>query len=72
MKIIVVQSLRRVQLCNSMDCSMPGFPVLHYLLEFAQTHVHSVDDAIQLCHLLSPLSLPVLSLSQHWGSFPMS
>ena len=27
-------------LCNPMDCSMPGFPVLHYLLEFAQTHVH--------------------------------
>ena len=27
-------------LCNTMDCSMPGFPVLHYLLEFAQTHVH--------------------------------
>ena len=27
-------------LCNPMDCSMPGFPVLHYLSEFAQTHVH--------------------------------
>ena len=27
-------------LCNIMDCSIPGFPVLHYLLEFAQTHVH--------------------------------
>ena len=32
--------------CDSMDCSTPGFPVLHYLLEFAQTHVHWVDDAI--------------------------
>ena len=30
-----------------MDCNMPNFPVLHYLLEFAQTHVHWVDDAIQ-------------------------
>ena len=30
-----------------MDCSTPGFPVLHYLPEFAQTHVHWVDDAIQ-------------------------
>ena len=30
-----------------MDCSTPGFPVLHYLLEFAQTHAHRVDDAIQ-------------------------
>jgi len=27
-------------LCDPMDCNMPGFPVLHYLLEFAQTHVH--------------------------------
>ena len=27
-------------LCNPMDCSTPGFPVLHYLLEFAQSHVH--------------------------------
>ena len=31
-------------LCNPMDCSMPGFPVLHYLSEFAQTHVHWVGD----------------------------
>ena len=31
-----------------MDCSMPGFPVLHYLLEFAQIHVHCIGDAIQL------------------------
>ena len=38
---IVVQSLSCVLiLCDPMDCSMPGFPVLHYLLEFAQTHVH--------------------------------
>ena len=32
--------------CDPMDCSTPGFPVLHYLLEFAQTHVHLVYDAI--------------------------
>ena len=38
--VVVVQSLSRVQLCDPMDCSMPGFPVLHYLLEFAQAHVH--------------------------------
>ena len=37
---VVVQSLCHVVLCHSMDCSTPGFPVLHYLLEFAQTHVH--------------------------------
>ena len=35
-----VQSLSRVQLCNPIDCSSPGFPVLHCLPEFAQTHVH--------------------------------
>ena len=51
-------------LCDPMNCSMPGFFVLHYLLEFAQTHVHWVDDAIQLSHFLSPSS-SVLNLSQH-------
>ena len=40
-----------------MDCSTPGFPVLHYLLEFAQTHVHLVSDAIQPSHPLPPLLL---------------
>ena len=37
-----------------MDCSMPGFPVFHCVLEFAQTHVHWVGDAIQPSHPLSP------------------
>ena len=37
---IVVQSLGGVRLCDPMDCNTPGFPVLHYLLEFAQTLVH--------------------------------
>ena len=47
----------------------PGFPVLYYLLEFAQTHVHWVSDASQPCHpLLSP-SPHALSLSQHQGLF---
>jgi len=46
-------------LCNPMDCSTPGFPVLHYLLEFAQTQVHQVGDAIQPSHpLLPPLLIP--------------
>ena len=40
-----------------MDCKTPGFPVFHYLLEFAQTHVHWVNDAIQPYHLLLPLLL---------------
>ena len=46
-------------LCDPMDCIIPGFPVLHYLLEFAQTHVRWVDDTIQPSHSLSsPLLLP--------------
>ena len=58
--------------CDPMDCSMPGFPVLHYLLEFAQTHVHWEDGAIQASHPLShccslcPHSFPAP------GSFPVS
>ena len=47
-----------------------GFPVLHYLLEDAQTHVHWVDDAIQPLHPLSSPSLPVFNLSQQQGFFP--
>ena len=56
-------------LCNPMDCSRPGLPVLHYLLEFAQTHVHWVGDAIQPSHPLfssCPQSFPAS------GSFPVS
>ena len=55
-------------LYDPMDCSMPGFPVLHSLLESAQTHVHWINDAIQLSHPLLLLSLPALSLSQHQGT----
>ena len=43
-------------LCNSTDCSMPGFPVLHHLPEFAHTHIHWVCDAIQLSHPITPFS----------------
>ena len=56
-------------LCDPMDCSTPGFPVLHYLLEFSQTHVHWVDDTIQLSHLLSPPFPHALNLSQQQGLF---
>ena len=58
--------------CSSMDYSKPGFPVLHYLLEFAHTHVHSVADAIQPSHPLPASSPPTLNLSQHQGFFPLS
>ena len=64
-----VQSLSCVWLCDPTDCSTPGLPIHHQLLELAQTHVHRVDDAIQSFHpLLSP-SLPAFNLSQHQGLF---
>ena len=50
-----VQSLNCVWLCNSMDCSMPGFLVHHQLPELAQTCVHPVGDAIQPSHPLSSI-----------------
>ena len=56
-------------LCNPMGCRTPGFPVLHYLPKFTQTHVHWVDDAIQTSHPLLLPSPPVLNLSQHQGIF---
>ena len=56
-------------LCDPMDCSLSGFPVHHQLLEFTQTHVHWVHDAIQPSHPLSSPSFPVLNLSQHQGLF---
>ena len=52
-----------------MDCSTPGFPVHHQLLELAQTHVHRVSDATQLSHPLSSPSPPAFSLSQRQGLF---
>ena len=56
-------------LCNPMDCSTPGLPVHHQLLEFAQTHAHGVSDAIQPSHpLLSPSPL-AFNLSQHQSLF---
>ena len=56
-------------ICDPMDCSTPGFPVRHYLLEFAQTHVHWVGDAIQPSHPLSSPSPPAFNLSKHQGLF---
>ena len=56
-------------LCDPMDCSTPGLPVHHQLLEFTQTHVHWVSDAIQPSHLLLSLSPPAFNLSQYQGLF---
>ena len=66
-----VQSLSCVQLCDLMDCSMPGFPVHHHLPEPAQTRLHQV-----WCHpTISSSVVPFSSCLQSFpasGSFPMS
>ena len=54
-------------LCNPRDSSMPGLPVHRQFLEFVQTHVHWVIDAIRSSHPLSSPSLPTFNLSQHQG-----
>ena len=59
-------------LCTPVDWSTMGFPVLHYLPQFAQTHVHWIDDAIQPSHPLSCLTPPPLQSFPTSGSFPMS
>ena len=56
-------------LCNPMNCSTPGGPVHHQLLEFTQTHVHRVSDAIQPSRPLSSPPPPAFNLSQYQGLF---
>ena len=56
-------------LCDPMNRSMPGLPVHHQLLEFTQTHVHLVNDAVQPSHPLSSPSPPVPNPSKHQGLF---
>ena len=56
-------------LCDPMDCSMPGLPGHHQLLELTQTHVHWISDAIQPSYPLSSPSLPTFNLSQHQGLY---
>ena len=58
-------------ICDPMDCGRPGFHVHHQLLNFTQTHVHQVGDAIKPSHPLSFPFPPAPSPSQH-ESFPMS
>ena len=55
------QSLSCLTLCDPINCSTPGFPVLHHPPGFSQTHVHWVGDAIQTSHSLSSLSSPALN-----------
>ena len=56
-------------LCDPMNHSTPGLPVHHKLLEFTQTHVHRVSDAIQPSHPLSSPSPPAPNPSQHQSLF---
>ena len=56
-------------LCDPMNRSTPGFPVHYQLLEFTQTHVHRVSDAIQPSHPLSSPSPPAPNSSQHQSLF---
>ena len=58
-------------LCNPMNCSMPGLPVHHQLLEFTQTHVYLVGDASQPSHPLSSPSPPAPNPSQHQSLFQL-
>ena len=44
-------------LCDPMDCSTPGFPLLYHLLELAHTHVHWISDAIQIAWGKCPMDL---------------
>ena len=68
-----VQFSSVAQLCltlfDPMNHSTRGLPVHHQLLEFTQTHVHRVGDAIQPSHSLSSPSLPAPNPSQHQGLF---
>ena len=56
-------------LCDPMNRSTPGLPVHHQLLEFTETHVHRVSDAIQPSHPLSSPSPPAPDPSQHQSLF---
>ena len=56
-------------LCDPMNRSTPGLPVHHHLLEFTQTHVHRVRDAIQPSHPQSSPSPPAPNPSQHQSLF---
>ena len=66
---LVVHCQWCLTLCSSMGCNLPGFPVLHYLLEFAQIHVHCVGDAIQPSRPLLFPSPFALKLSEYKGLF---
>ena len=66
-------SQSRQSLCDPMDCSMPGFPVYHHLLDLAQTHVIELvmpSNHLILCHplLILPLIFPSIRVFYQWVS----
>ena len=69
LNLLLFSSQSCLILCDLIDCSMPGFPVLQHLPEFAQTQVHGVGAAIQPSHPLPPHSSFAFTLSQHQGLF---
>ena len=66
---VVVQSPSRVQLCDLMDCSMPGLSVPHHLLKLAEVHDRCIGDDIQPSHPPTSSSLSALNLSQQQELF---
>ena len=67
--VVVIWSVSHIQLWDPIDFNMPGFPVLHQLSEFAQTHVHWVSDATKPSHPRSSPSPPAPNPSQHQSLF---
>ena len=59
-----------LSLCKDMECSMPGFPIHHQLLEFTQAHVHRLGNANQPSHSVFPFFSCLQSFLTS-GSFPM-
>ena len=70
MRASSVQLLSRVLLfATPWTAACPGLPIYHQLLEFTQTHVHQVSDAVQPSHTLLSPSPPAFNLSLHQGLF---
>ena len=61
--LLLFSSQSCLTLHDPVDCSTPGLPVRHHLLEFAQVHMHCIGDAIQPSHPLLPSSPSPFSLS---------
>ena len=67
-----VQPLSCVQLfVTPLDCSTPGLPIQHQLLDLAQTHVHQVGDVIQPSHPLSLLLSSILPSIRVFSNEPV-